>query len=127
VADDDLQLLEMVCRAVEVFGAEVVPAATGGELLETIANAGPFDAIVTDISMPWMSGLQVMQSARTAGLPVPVVVMTGLRDSDLPERVAALGARAVLLYKPFSIGALFGALRTCLAPLVGASEGNPSR
>lgn len=104
-----------------------MPAATGGELLETIANAGPFDAIVTDISMPWMSGLQVMQSARTAGLPVPVVVMTGLRDSDLPERVAALGARAVLLYKPFSIGALFGALRTCLAPLVGASEGDPSR
>lgn len=120
VADDDPQLLDMVCQAVEVFGADVVRVGTGGELLEKIANAGPFDAIVTDISMPWMTGLHVMHAARTAGVSVPVIVMTALRDVDLPERVAALGARAVLLHKPFSIDALFGALRTCVEPLAPA-------
>jgi CheY-like chemotaxis protein len=120
VADDDLQVLEIVCRAVEIFGADVARVTSGGELLEQIANGEPFDVIVTDISMPWMTGLQVMHSARTAGLPVPVVVMTALRDADLPQRVAALGARAVLLHKPFSIQALYAALRTCLNPIAGS-------
>jgi CheY-like chemotaxis protein len=120
VADDDLQLLEMVCRAVENFGADVSCVTSGGELLEQLANGEPFDVIVTDISMPWMTGLQVMHSVRTAGLPVPVVVMTALRDIDLPQRVAALGARAVLIHKPFSIGALYTALRTCLDPIAGS-------
>lgn len=115
VADDDTEMLSLVSKALRRFGADVVKVTTGGELLEKIANAGPFDVIVTDIAMPWMTGLQVMQSARTAGLPVPVVVMTGLRDPTLPEQVNSLGARAELLHKPFSIDDLFAALRRCLA------------
>ncbi|HVK85986.1 MAG TPA: hypothetical protein VM513_17820, partial [Kofleriaceae bacterium] len=46
--------------------------------------------IVTDISMPWMTGLQVMHSARAAGLRVPIIVMTALRDPTIPEQVASL-------------------------------------
>ncbi len=101
--------------ALRKFGADVVAVESGGELLETIANGGPFDVIVTDISMPWMTGLQVMQSARTAGLPIPVVVMTALRDPTLPAQVRSLGGRAELLLKPFSIEELYTALRSCLA------------
>jgi CheY-like chemotaxis protein len=115
VADDDTELLAVVATALEELGAEVVAVSSGGALLEKIANAGPFDVIVTDISMPWMSGMHVMHSARTAGLPVPVVVMTGLRDPTLPEQVASLGARAVLLRKPFSIDQLQDAIRASLA------------
>jgi CheY-like chemotaxis protein len=115
VADDDAEMLSVVSKALRQFGAEVVAVASGGELLETIANEGAFDVIVTDISMPWMSGLHVMHSARTAGLPVPVVVMTALRDPTLSEQVASLGVRAELLHKPFSIADLHAALRRCLA------------
>jgi CheY-like chemotaxis protein len=91
VADDDVDMLSVVSKALLQFGAEVVVATSGGELLEKIANGGNFDVIVTDISMPWMTGLQVMHSARTAGLRVPVVVMTALRDPMIPEQVASLG------------------------------------
>ena len=122
VADDDTEMLSMVTKALRQFGAEVVAVMAGGELLEKIANDGPFDVIVTDIAMPWMTGLQVMQSARTAGLPVPVVVMTALRDPTLPEQVASLGARAELLQKPFSIDELFAALRRCLAETADGDE-----
>ena len=115
VADDDPDMLSMVTKALRRYGADVVSATTGGELLELVANEGPFDVIVTDIAMPWMTGLHVMHSARAAGLPVPVVVMTALRDPTLPAQVSSLGARAELLPKPFSIDELYQALRRCLA------------
>ena len=116
IADDDAEMLSLVSKAMDRFGADVVAVASGGELLEALANAGAFDVIVTDISMPWMSGLQVMHSARTAGLPVPVVVMTALRDPTLPDQVTSLGASAELLHKPFSLEALYAAIHRCLDP-----------
>jgi CheY-like chemotaxis protein len=115
IADDDVEMLSLVSVALQRFGADVVAVTSGGELLDRLANDGAFDVIVTDISMPWMSGMQVMHSARTAGLPVPVVVMTALRDPSLPAQVMSLGARAELLPKPFSIAELYAALRRCLA------------
>jgi two-component system response regulator TctD len=115
VADDDPEMVSVVSMALRKFGAEVVGVDSGGELLEAIANCGPFDVIVTDVSMPWMTGLQVMHAARAAGLPVPVVVMTALRDPTLPAQVSSLGGRAELLHKPFSITELYGAIRGCLA------------
>lgn len=116
VADDDTELLSLVTEALTKLGADVVAVTSGGELLEKLANAGRFDVIVTDISMPWMTGLQVMQSARTAGLPVPVVVMTALRDPELPAQVRSLGSRAELLHKPFSVNDLRAAVMRCIAP-----------
>src|SRR5262245_23440872 len=72
VADDDPDMLDTVAEAIAADGSEVVRAASGGELIQRLAEEGPFDLIVTDISMPWMSGIQVTQTARTAGLNTPV-------------------------------------------------------
>jgi DNA-binding response OmpR family regulator len=116
VADDDPRLLDMVCPALENFGADVTRAISGGELLDHMAYGERFDALVTDISMPWMTGLQVTHSA---GLPVPIVIMTAMRDAALPQRVAELGVYAVVLYKPFAIDTLLAALRTCLESVAG--------
>jgi len=110
VADDDPEMLELVCNvARRNLHADVTRVATGHELLDAIAH-DTFDLVITDISMPWMTGLQVMHSARTAGLPVPVVVMTGMQASDLPEQVQNLGDRARLLHKPFTLQELLGAV-----------------
>lgn len=122
VADDDPELLEMVAGVVaRELGAEVIRAATGHELLELLAHE-EYDFIVTDISMPWMTGLQVMHSARTAGLPVPVVVMTALRDPQIPAQVAALGDHARLLHKPFAFQELVAALHEVVPRRPAASE-----
>lgn len=114
VADDDPDLLETVSEALERLGAEVVRAESGAELIEKLADEGPFALIVTDIAMPWMSGLQAMASARTAGLGGAVIVMTALKDDRIPAQVHALGRKAVLLRKPFELAELESLAATLL-------------
>jgi CheY-like chemotaxis protein len=105
VADDDPELLAAVADALASLGLDVVRAQSGAELIEQLAE-GPFDLVVTDVSMPWMNGLQAMHSARTAGLETAVIVMTGLLDSLIPLQVQALGRHAALLRKPFALSEL---------------------
>ena len=102
VADDDPEFLAHAVRVVSRLGYEVRTATSGGELLEMIAEQEPFSLIITDISMPWMTGLQVMHSVRTAGLDCPVIVMTALHNHGTTFQVAALGDDVQLLHKPFS-------------------------
>ncbi len=112
VADDDPDLLAAVVASLRAVGAIVTSATTGAELLERLAEDGPFDILVTDISMPWMTGLQVAHSAREAGLTIPLVVMTGLSDPSIDRRVRALGDRTALLRKPFDLDDLVRAMRS---------------
>ena len=109
VADDDPHLIDDVATTLASFG-EVTRATTGDELMQHLAEDPPYDLVVTDIAMPWMTGLQAMYSTRYAGLVMPVVVMTALRDPSLPEQVRALGGRAVLLHKPFGMRELYAAV-----------------
>src|SRR5690242_4437345 len=92
VADDDLAMLEMMSHVLAAIGLDVITAISGGDLLEKVAHQGPFDLVVTDVAMPWMSGLQVMHSVRAAGEQCPVVVITGLRNQKTADEVSALGA-----------------------------------
>lgn len=115
VADDDPDMLHLVSTVVAQCGADVTVASTGHDLLDKIADEEPYDFVVTDIGMPWMSGVQVMQSARTAGLPIPVIVMTGMRGTKMLEQVEALGGHTHLLLKPFSVNELNDALRAAIA------------
>ena len=115
VADDDRDLLDAVTAALGgQLGADVVRAESGGDLIEKMADEGPFDLVVTDIAMPWMSGLQAMYSARTAGVSTPVIVMTALKDERVPAQVAALGD-TVLLKKPFELDDLVSTASRLLA------------
>lgn len=115
VADDDPDLLSAVAAALEGLGAQVVRAQNGGELIERLAEEGPFTLVVADVSMPWMTGLHVLYSARTAGLGIPVVVMTALKDQRLAEQVQALGQNAVLLRKPFELEELESAVSSLVS------------
>jgi CheY-like chemotaxis protein len=115
VADDDPQLLEVVSDALMQLGVDVTRAADGAELIENLAAKGPFDLIVADIAMPWMTGVQALHAARTAGLGTSVLVITALRDETLFARVKALGENAALLHKPFAIAELESAVSTLLA------------
>lgn len=106
VAEDDFDLLTMIADALEFRGAEVVRAQTGSDLVLSLADEGPFDLVVTDISMPWMDGLRAMRSVRYAGLNVPVIFITGSSEAGLADEIAALGVGAVLLRKPVNLGDL---------------------
>jgi CheY-like chemotaxis protein len=120
VADDDLETLRMVSYAVESLGAEVASARTGDELIQLLADAS-FDVVVTDVAMPWMTGLQAVHSVRTAGLTTPTVVITASRDPQITRQVQALGDSATLLYKPFTIEQLQDAVAVVIASASRAS------
>jgi DNA-binding response OmpR family regulator len=120
VADDDPEMLEMVARVLDRLGLEVVTACSGSDLLEKVAEQGPFDLVVTDVSMPWMSGLQVMHSARTAGMRCPVIVITALRNQRTADQVETLGTEVRRLDKPFSVGELEETVRALVRSGPGA-------
>ena len=115
VADDDPEMLDVLVAELEAAGAEVARAEDGAALIQRLANEGPFDLVITDLAMPWMSGLQVAHAARTAQLATPLNVITARREPEIEQQVAALGERALLLRKPFDREQLHAAV----AALVG--------
>ena len=111
VADDDADVLTVVSEAIASLGFDVKSVENGGALIDCLASDGPFDLIVTDVSMPWMDSLKTLRSIRTAGVTTPVIVMTALTDEQIPTRVQALGANAILLRKPFGLDELTSAVQ----------------
>jgi DNA-binding response OmpR family regulator len=109
VADDDLDLLCEITEAVAQWGYLVDRARNGAELMEAMAERR-FDLVITDVSMPWMTGLQASHSARYAGLRTPILVITALRDEAIADRVRSLGRHARLLRKPFDLEGLASAI-----------------
>lgn len=105
IADDDPEALDLLSAILGGPAIEICKAASGGELVVLLAEQGPFDLIVTDIDMPWMDGLAVIQSARAAEIHAPVLFISGLSRPDLPAIVERLG-NATLVRKPISVKAL---------------------
>ena len=102
LADDDQSTLEFLRSAFSGPEVEVRTATSGAELVNLLADYHPFDLLVTDVAMPWMSGLQVIASARAAGVQVPAVVITGLTDPDIEAQVSRMDC-VTLLRKPVGL------------------------
>jgi CheY-like chemotaxis protein len=101
IADDNDDMRVVLRSLVESLGAEVAEAANGGDLAILLAEDDrAIDLLVTDVKMPWASGVQVALSARNAGLTMPIIVITAFGDDRLRDQVTSLGA-ATLLPKPF--------------------------
>jgi len=109
VADDDEDCRELIAMALRAGGTEIVFATTRGELVEQIVDHGPFDVIITDINMPGVTGLEVLEVVRKADASTPVLVITALAHPDPTEPVARMG-NSWLLHKPFGIDQLRAAI-----------------
>jgi DNA-binding NtrC family response regulator len=86
----------------ELEGLEVVEAESGGRALE-LAKAQPFDAVLTDIRMPGMTGVELFRQLRTVSPNVPVVLMTAFTLEEVVQSALEDGA-FTLLSKPFDVG-----------------------
>ena len=115
VADDNAELLDAVTAVLEDAGVTVRRATSGAEVVKILTQEGRFDVVLTDISMPWISGLQVIRKVRAVGMRTPVVIMTALQDSDLQEKLSALGDDVWLLRKPFQFAELLSIVDAALA------------
>jgi two-component system, OmpR family, response regulator MprA len=112
VVDDDRAVRDSLRRSLEFNDFEVVTASDGAEALAVIGNVGP-DAVVMDVMMPRLDGLEATRSLRAAGNNVPILVLTA-RDA-VAERVDGLDAGADdYLTKPFALEELLARLRALL-------------
>lgn len=112
VVDDEQAVRDAVARALRYEGYTVATAADGQEALEAQA-LGPADAIVLDVLMPNLDGLEVCRRLRLAGDPVPILMLTA--RETVPDRVAGLDAGADdYLVKPFALQELLARLRALL-------------
>lgn len=94
VVDDDAMNRQVVALTLEHAGFATTPASDGEEALELILTAH-FDAVVTDIDMPRMNGLELLQNIRSRFPWLPVIVTTGLADDEVIDAALADGAVAV--------------------------------
>lgn len=112
VVDDDRAVRESLRRSLSFNGYTVDLAEDGVEALEAITHERP-DAVVLDVMMPRMDGLEVCRQLRSTGDDLPILVLTA-RDS-VSERVAGLDAGADdYLPKPFALEELLARLRALL-------------
>src|SRR3954449_1585945 len=107
-----------IARARRLEGYEVIQAADGAEALGSVAGSAP-DAIVLDLMMPRVDGLEVCRQLRSEGDRLPILVLTA-RDS-VTDRVRGLDAGADdYLVKPFALDELLARLRALLRRSGGA-------
>jgi FixJ family two-component response regulator len=110
---DLLQVLDLSCRTfdrAEAFMAEFVP--------------GRFDCLITDVSMPGRSGLELQERLRSLGSSIPVIIITA--DTNPATRARALrGGAHAFLTKPVNDDVLFQQLHSALPPSGRSCNGDP--
>ena len=112
VVDDDRAVRDSLRRSLEFNGYEVHLASDGAEALASVPGVDP-DAIVMDVMMPRLDGLEATRALRAAGNDVPILVLTA-RDS-VGDRVDGLDAGADdYLIKPFALEELLARIRSLL-------------
>jgi two-component system, OmpR family, response regulator MprA len=123
LVDDEPALLRSVARSLRFEGYTVTTADDGPAALEAIAASRP-DAVVLDLMLPTLGGLEVCRRLRAAGETVPVLMLTA-RDA-VTARVAGLDAGADdYLGKPFAYEELLARLRALLRRTTSVSSQTP--
>jgi len=112
VVDDDTAVRDSLARTLRFEGHDVDTAADGSAALDAVRAREP-DAVILDVGMPVLDGLETCRRLRAGGHLVPVLMLTA-RD-DVGDRVAGLDAGADdYLAKPFALQELLARLRALL-------------
>jgi DNA-binding NtrC family response regulator len=116
VIDDDKDYRDYLTTLLARRGYQVRSLPTGKALDEVLATER-FDAVITDLYMPNVDGLEVVRKVREVAPTLPVIGITGggAGGSVCNRAMAAFGATVVLM-KPLDLTALFSALEGALCP-----------
>ena len=112
VVDDEIN----ICRAVEKILAKIgirVRSALNGEEALALLAAEPFDAVLTDLKMSRLGGMEVLRRAKELHPGIPVIVMTGFASVSSAVEVMKLGA-VDYLPKPFTPDEIRAVVRQAL-------------
>ena len=113
VVDDERAVRESIRRALELEGYEIELAEDGRQALDRLESDSQPDAVVLDILMPGVDGLEVCRTLRKSGSSIPVLMLTA--RTQVEDRVEGLDAGADdYLTKPFALEELLARLRALL-------------
>jgi two-component system, OmpR family, response regulator MprA len=121
VVDDERAVRDSLRRALELEGYEVELAVDGGDALHRLEANGQPDAVILDVLMPGVDGLEVCRRIRGKGNSVPVLMLTA--RAEIENRVSGLDAGADdYLPKPFALEELLARLRALLRRTAPGTE-----
>ena len=116
LVDDEIMLVRMLQRILEQLGYEVTAFVNSRSALEALTERPhDFDLIITDMTMPDMTGLELIRAANRVRNHFPAILCTGYNKQVSQESAGALGIR-YLLTKPVSIEDLAKTVRKVLTP-----------
>jgi two-component system response regulator MprA len=126
VVDDERAVRESLRRALELEGYEIELAADGSEALYRLEGNEEPDAMILDILMPGVDGLEVCRRLRGSGSKLPVLMLTA--RTEVEERVAGLDAGADdYVTKPFALEELLARVRALLRRTTEGDSGEMLR
>ena len=113
VIDDDEAVRQSTAFLLRAANIQVQTYETATAFLEALSQVKP-GCIVTDVRMPGLNGIELLQRLRAMKFSMPVIVITG--HGDVPLAVEAMKAGAMdFIEKPFSDDVLLGAVRAALS------------
>ena len=115
LAEDQPEMRSMMAQVLRSDGYEVIEVSDGAELTRELlesAQGTSLDLLISDIRMPWTTGLDVLERLRRNDWRTPVILITAFGDADTHDRARELAA--LLLDKPFDLDDLRFAARTLL-------------
>jgi two-component system cell cycle sensor histidine kinase/response regulator CckA len=117
VVDDEPLIRWFAARVLREEGFGILEATDGAEALELIhAGIADVDLVLSDIVMPRMNGVQLLQSLWTLRPALPVILMSGYGTAQLAE--LGITSPCGVLAKPFSTEALVAEVRRCIRSLL---------
>ena len=113
VIEDDLDVLNMIIRHLEYLGFRVITATDGMEGLKKLESGG-YDLVITDIVMPYISGVGVVTALKEKYPHIPIIAITGYGKE--PEAVAMEKKADLVLSKPVKMSLLKKYISQFLSP-----------
>jgi two-component system cell cycle sensor histidine kinase/response regulator CckA len=121
VVDDEAAVRRFAARVLARDGCDVCEANDGVDALELLkAGNPPIDIIVTDIVMPRMNGVELMEALSVSHPGLPVILMSGYATAALSELGIAIPCS--ILNKPFPAERLVAEVHRCMSSRNGGSS-----
>ena len=98
--EDEEDLLDIISGALVKLKANFLTANNGVEALKQLEENSDIDAVITDINMPYMNGLEMIQNMKERGLDIPIIVMSAHTETEYLEKAKEFGVDEYIL-KPF--------------------------
>lgn len=100
IAEDEYPVYFLLETILEPTGIKITWARTGQEAVDIYKSGRSFDAILLDIRMPGMDGIETFKELRTAGAEIPILAQTAYSMSDEADELEKIGFNGYIS-KPF--------------------------